>query len=90
MKFQIVVFFFQITINKNVFKNGSRNQNDNYTPILAKICGALRDLVPFVKPATLLKIDTPPWVFFTFLNCTNGAKSRNAPHICKIDLYITF
>ena len=27
------------------------------------------------------KINTPPWVFFTFLNCTNGTKSRNAPHL---------
>ena len=22
------------------------------------------------------KSNTPPWVFFTFLNCTNGTKSR--------------
>ena len=27
------------------------------------------------------KINTPPWVFFTFLNCTNASKSHNAPHI---------
>ena len=27
------------------------------------------------------KINTPPWMFFTFLNCTNGTKSRNAPYI---------
>ena len=26
------------------------------------------------------KINTPPWAFFTFLNCTNGIKSRKAPH----------
>ena len=24
------------------------------------------------------KSNTPPWVFFTFLNCTNDTKSRNA------------
>ena len=24
---------------------------------------------------------TPPWVFFTFLNCAHGTKSRNAPHM---------
>ena len=29
----------------------------------------------------LTKINTPPWVFFTFLNGTNGTKSRNAPHV---------
>ena len=27
------------------------------------------------------KSNTPPWVFFTFLNCTNGTKSRNAPRV---------
>ena len=27
------------------------------------------------------KINTPPWVFFTFLNCTNGTKLRNALHM---------
>ena len=32
------------------------------------ICGALRDLVPFVQ-------------FWRFLNCTNGIKPHNAPHI---------
>ena len=26
------------------------------------------------------KNNTPPWVFFRFLNCTNGTKSRNASH----------
>ena len=24
------------------------------------------------------KINTPPWVFLAFLNCTNGTKSRKA------------
>ena len=27
------------------------------------------------------KSNTPPWVFFTFFNCTNGTKSCNASHI---------
>ena len=27
------------------------------------------------------KINTPPWVFSRFLNCTNGTKSRNALQI---------
>ena len=27
-----------------------------------------------------IKINTPPWVFSRFLSCTNGNKSRNAPH----------
>ena len=26
------------------------------------------------------KSNTPPWVFFTFLNCAHSTKSRNAPH----------
>ena len=25
--------------------------------------------------------NTPPWMFFTFFNCTNGTKSRNASQI---------
>ena len=24
---------------------------------------------------------TPPWVLFTFLNCTNGTKSHNVSHM---------
>ena len=37
----------------------------------------------------LVKIKTPPWVFSRFLDCTNGTKSHNAPHIailCKRSL----
>ena len=71
-------------------------------PELCKLCGALRDLVPFVqfkkrdkhpwksvnfnkvagfKPATLLKLTLLHGSFSRFLNCTNGIKSRNAPHM---------
>ena len=32
----------------------------------------------------ILKINTPPWVIFTFLNCTNGTKSRNASYMTLI------
>ena len=36
---------------------------------------ALRDLVPFLEfKKRKTKNNTPPWVFFTFLNCTNGTK----------------
>ena len=60
------------------------------------LCGVLRDLVPFVLfknvknnhggVLLLLKLqasksNTPPWVFFTFLNFTCGTKSQNASHI---------
>ena len=27
------------------------------------------------------KLNTPPWVFFTFFKFTNGTKSRNASHL---------
>ena len=27
------------------------------------------------------KINTPPWVFLMFLNCTNSTKLRNASHL---------
>ena len=61
------------------------------------ICDALRDLVPFLqfkkhekhpwrsvnlsKVAGFTKINTTPWVFLTFSNCTNGTTSCNAPYI---------
>ena len=66
------------------------------------MCGALRDLVPFLqfkkrekhpwrsvnfskavgfKPATLLKLTLLHGCFLSFLNCTNGTKSCNAPHV---------
>ena len=32
------------------------------------------------------KISTPPWLFFTFLNCTNGTKSRNVPYFLITNL----
>ena len=32
------------------------------------------------------KINTPPWAFFTFLNCTNGS-NRAKHHIFAIKLY---
>ena len=33
------------------------------------------------KDCNFTKINTPPWVFLRFLNCTNATKSRNASHI---------
>ena len=36
------------------------------------------------------KSNTPPWVFFTFLNCTNGTKSRKAPRMTIVfDFHLT-
>ena len=32
-------------------------------------------------PAILLKLTLLHWCFSNFLNCTDGIKSRNAPHI---------
>ena len=34
-----------------------------------------------LKPATLLKVTVLHGCFSRFLNCTNGTKSRNTPHI---------
>ena len=30
------------------------------------------------EACSFTKINTPPWCFSRFLNCTNGTKSRNA------------
>ena len=58
-------------------------------------CDALRDLVPFEQfkkrekhqwsginfsKVNKSKSNTPTWAFFTFLNCTNGTKSRKTLH----------
>ena len=55
------------------------------------ICGALRDLVPFVqfkkcekhswRSVIFTKSNTPPSVFLRFLNCAHGTKSPKASHI---------
>ena len=44
-----------------------------------KIHGGMLLLVMLLM--LLLRKVTPPWVFFTFLNCTNGTKLCNASHI---------
>ena len=36
--------------------------------------------------ATLLKLTLARGCISRFVNCTNGTKSRNAPHITKLDL----
>ena len=44
--------------------------------------GGVSILVKFQASAcNFTKIYTPLWVFFTFLNCANGTKLRNAPHM---------
>ena len=69
------------------------------------MCGALRDLVPFLQfkkreknthgrvlllvklqaeACNFTKSNTPPWVFFTFLNCTNGTTGRKASNIALV------
>ena len=55
------------------------------------ICGALRDMAPFVQfkkhPwrsvnfSETLKLTLLHRCFSRFLNCTNGTTSRNAPHL---------
>ena len=64
------------------------NKDVKYPKVV--ICDVLRDLVPFVqfkkrekhpwRSVTLLKLTFLHGCFSRFLNCTNGNKSRNAPH----------
>ena len=46
------------------------------------------EVLLFVKlwasSCNVTKTKTRPWVVFTFLNCTNGTKSRKASHIDKV------
>ena len=42
--------------------------------------GTLKNFAIFTGKHTLvLRVS---WLFFVFLNCTNGTKSRNAPQMC--------
>ena len=73
----------------------SKMQHDNIVALLEVcdflICDALRDLVPFAqfknrekhpwRSVNLLKLTFLHGCFSRFLNCTNGTKSRNTPHI---------
>ena len=66
----------------------SENRLEALTEKSKKIYGALRDSVPsaqFKKRKTrvllLLKVIFIHGCFSSFLNCTNGTKSRKAPHI---------
>ena len=43
-----------------------------------------------LQPATLLKLTLLHEFFLRFLNCTNGTKSRNAPHFEKMTSYEKF
>ena len=70
---------------------------ENYYFPICTIYDALRDFVPFLqfkkrekhswrsvnfsKVATLLKLTLLHERFSRFLHCTNGTKTRNAPHI---------
>ena len=46
-------------------------------------------IVAGFKPATLLKLTLFHGCFSRFLNCTNGTKSRNAPHLEDSGVYGT-
>ena len=44
--------------------------------------------VIFNKVADFTVSNTSPWVFFTFLNCTNGTKLHIAPHLKAVGILI--
>ena len=57
---------------------------------------AMEKMLLLVKFQAFNKSNTPPWVFFTFLNCINDIKSRNASHVeavarkCSIKEFLKF
>ena len=55
-----------------------RNTIWYYLKSLKKVKNTHGGVLILVKLQASLKINTPPGVFFVFLNCTNSAKSRNA------------
>ena len=42
-----------------------------------------------MKLKLVTKISTPPWVLFTFLNCTNGTNSRKASDFLCTSVHCT-
>ena len=42
----------------------------------------LKNMKQSWRSVTFTKSNSLPWVFFTFLNCTNGTKSSKASHVC--------
>ena len=58
-------------------------EEDN--PLKVAAIGQLIMQVGRLKPATLLKLSFLHGCFSRFLNCTNGTKSGNAPHIVYED-----
>ena len=67
------------------------DSKDIYKNILNPMCDALHDLVPFdlynfknvknTHGGVSLKLTLLHGCFSRFWNCTNGTKSRNAPHV---------
>ena len=51
------------------------------------LCVVLRNLVPFVKNATLLRVTLLRGCFSRFLNCENVTKSRKASPVMSWTLY---
>ena len=55
---------------------------DLVTPVQFKKCKKhLWRSVTFSRAAGFTRSNTTPWMFFTFLNCTNGSKSRKGSHM---------
>ena len=50
--------------------------------------GALLLVKLHAEVCNFTKSNTPPWVFFKFLNCTNGIKSSNITYIYRI-MFVT-
>ena len=70
------LLFNSILLNNSVFQKhlgltlDMKNMKNTHGGVLLLACN-------------FTKSNTPPWVFFTFLNCINGTKSRTASYICN-------
>ena len=54
-----------------------KNEENNHEGVL---------LLVKLHATTLLKVTLLDGCFSRFLNCTNGTKSRNVPHTCKVGM----
>ena len=69
------------TFDYNKYCNNTRYHLYNLKNVKSTHGGLFMLVKLQASTCNFTKISTPPWVFLCFLNCTNGAKSRNAPHI---------
>ena len=74
--------------NANFENSGSLNPLVDNIYLIEMLCTTWYHLYNLINvknthACNFTKINTPPWVFFTFQNCTNGTKSLKASQLMR-------